>query len=99
MLVIVFLVLLLSLLGLTYRQIASALRVEAVRSKQIFRDQGSMQAAAQALALLESGPPATDPYSYNITVTTNTGSQTYTVVIASAGTGQWAVTASPAVGP
>jgi hypothetical protein len=95
MLVLGFMVLLLSILGLTYRQIAAVLRVEAARSNQVICDQGSMQAVAQAMSLLENGPPSSDPYSYQVAIMTSAGQRNYTVMIASAGTGLWSVTASP----
>lgn len=97
MLVLVFLMLLVSLLGLTYQQIAAVLRVESYRSRQTLSDQGCLGAAAQALAQLESGPPPTDPYVFAATVETSLGTRYYTVTIASEGTNLWAVQVSPGV--
>ncbi|MFI5460973.1 MAG: hypothetical protein ACHRXM_36655 [Isosphaerales bacterium] len=100
MLVLVFLVLLLSVLGLAYRQIATVLRVEAYRSRQVVNDQGSLMAAAQGLALLENGLPPSAPYCVVVSVGTSLGPRSYTVVIASEGGNFWSVSAVPtATGP
>jgi hypothetical protein len=99
MLVLVFLILLLSLLGLTYRQAATVLRLEAARSKQILRDEGSLQATARAMAMLQNGPPPTDPFVVTLGVVTSAGGRSYQVTITSepdAGTGRWKVTVVPA---
>ena len=98
MLVFVFLILLLSVLGTTFRQLASVLRVEAARSRQIVRDEGSVQAAAKALTMLGNGPPPTDPYVVAVGVTTSAGARSYQITIASdpAATGQWTVYVIPA---
>lgn len=95
--VLVFLMLLLSLLGLTYRQVAAVLRVETARSGQVLADEGTMAAAAQGLEMLENGPPSADPYVFNVTVGTSAGPRTYVVSIASEGPGLWSVNATPYV--
>ena len=99
MLVLVFLILLLSVIGLTYRQAASVLRLEAARSKQILRDEGSLQAAARAVAMLENGPPPTDPFVTTLAVSTSAGGRSYQVTFASeptAGAGHWVIQVVPA---
>lgn len=94
-LVLVFLILLLSVLGVTFRQLATVMRMEAYRSSQIVNSQASLTAAAQGLTLLQQGSPPSDPYSFEVNVTTALGTSSYTVVIASAGVNQWTVSASP----
>jgi hypothetical protein len=79
MLVLVFLVLFLTLLGTAYRGVAAVLRVESVRALQLQRDEGSTQAVARALALLETGLPPTDPYECGVTIETSTGPCAFTV--------------------
>lgn len=99
MLVIVFLVLLLSLLGSTLRQAGSVLRVESARSRQILRDEGSLQAAARGVGMLESsGPPISDPYVVTIAVLTSAGPASYQITFASdpSGPNQWTVQVVPA---
>jgi hypothetical protein len=53
MLVLVFVVLFLAMLGVAWRQMASVLRIEAVRTNQIRRDQGCLLAAIQGIHYLE----------------------------------------------
>ena len=47
MLVLFFMVLMLSLASLAYRQVGAMIRVESVRLQQANRDQGSLQAVAR----------------------------------------------------
>jgi hypothetical protein len=78
-LVMVFLILLTSTLGLTYRQIASVLRIEAARARQVLGSEQSLKAAATALADLEQNatptyyrlysPASGGPTNYQVTVT------------------------------
>lgn len=98
MLVLVFLLLLLSVMGTTFRQAGSVLRLEAARSNLVVRDQGSLRAAARALAMLENGPPPTDPYAVTLGVSTSAGPRSYRVTIASdpSGAGRWTVQVAPA---
>jgi hypothetical protein len=97
-LVSVFLLLLLAVLGATFRQTAAVLRVETARSNQVVRDQGSLRAAARALAMLENGPPPSDPYVVVLGVSTSAGPRSYQVTFASVPglTDGWAVQVVPA---
>ena len=95
MLVLVFIVLFLSLLAVGYRQTATALRIESVRSQATQRDEGSIQALALALALLETGNPPSDPYVCGATIDTSTGAHSYTVTFTSEGTNNWSVNSAP----
>jgi hypothetical protein len=96
MLVMVFLVLLLSMLGMTYRQVASALRIEMARSRQIIRDEGSMQAVAGALAALQAGPLPTQPTVTVVPIATSVGLRSYVVTVTPMGGSQFSVNATPA---
>lgn len=98
MLVLVFLLLMLGMVGTTFRHVGSVLRVEAVRSNQILRDEGSLRAAARGVAMLENGPPPTDPYAVTLGVTTSAGPRSYLVTVRSDGAGanQWVVHVVPA---
>jgi hypothetical protein len=82
LLVLVFVVLFLALMGTAYRGVAALLRVESVRALQVQRDEGSTQAVARALALLETGVPPTDPYVCGVTIDTSTGPRALTVTFA-----------------
>jgi hypothetical protein len=90
-LVTIFMVLMLSLVGVAYRRIGAALRVESVRSQQLLRDQGSLQALAAALALLETGSPPSNPYVCGTTVMTVAGLRSYTITMSSDADNQWTV--------
>jgi hypothetical protein len=57
--VLLFNVLFLMLLGVAYRQMASAIRIATVRTEQIQRDEGVVCALARAMYLLETGRPPT----------------------------------------
>ncbi len=94
-LVLVFLVLMLSLSGVAYRQIGSALRVESIRSAQATRDEGSLQALARGLTLLGTGVPPTNPYVCGATIGTSTGLRTFTVTMSSEVDSQWVVSSTP----
>ena len=55
--VLLFNVLFLMLLGVAYRQMASAIRIATVRTEQIQRDDGVVCALARAMHMLETGRP------------------------------------------
>lgn len=93
-LVMVFVMLLLGLWSVAYRQLGSAVRLRAVGVQQLQRDEGCMQAAARGLALLETGTPATDPYTCVTTVYTSTGVHIYKVQFTLEGTSKWAIRAN-----
>jgi hypothetical protein len=57
LMVLMFNVLFLMLLGVAWRQMASALRVAKVRKEQVQRDEGVVCAMARAMHLLETGRP------------------------------------------
>ena len=99
-LVLVFLALVLALFSVSQRHIAAALRIETVRTLQKQRDEGSLQALAHGLALLETGSPPSDPYVCADTMNTSTGARTFTVTFAREGTDSqgrpaWSVRAAP----
>lgn len=84
-----------SLLALTAGQLSSSILAETARANQLQRDEGSLQAVARGLALLETGYPATSPYFCGVTLNTTTGSHTYTVKFLREATTQWSVSATP----
>jgi len=69
--VLVFLILLFALWGTVYRTTSSLLRIETNRVLQQTRDQGAMNALAQAVQLLQYGPPTNlgRTYTYDVAVT------------------------------
>jgi len=93
--VLVFILLFLSLWGVAYRQTAAALRAESVEVNRVERDEGSTQAVARGLALLETGLPPSNPYVCGITVTTPTGPRAFTVTFTPEGSNNWSVQAAP----
>ena len=79
MLVFMFIVLLLAFLMVAYRGVASAVRIESARSAEVSRDEGSTQALAKAMALLETGLPPGNPYVCGATIQTSAGPRPFTV--------------------
>ena len=70
-LVFVFIVLFLAILGVAWRQMASALRIASLQTIQVQRDDGSIHALALALHLLETGLPkplGSGPYVYSVII-------------------------------
>jgi hypothetical protein len=94
-LVLLFLVLLLGLLGLAYREMAAAIRVVSIESLQADRDQGSLQALALGVALLESGVPPASPYACGATIDTAAGPRTFRVTFTAQTANTWLVDSAP----
>jgi hypothetical protein len=94
--VLVFVTLFLAMLGVAWRQVGSALRLESAQVAQSRRDEGSLQALARAMHLLETGLPPDDSYVCNATVGTSAGLQNYTVTFTREADAQWSVRAEPA---
>jgi hypothetical protein len=106
--VLIFLILLFALWSTVYRSSASLLRIETNRVLQQTRDQGTMNALAQALQLLQYSTPS-DPnpdrtqftYGVKVTVPSTTGSCTtvsYTVQftpVPTQGPYRWQVQVTP----
>lgn len=95
MLVMFFNLLFLSLLGVAWRGAGSALRLQAVRQVQNRRDQGVIPALAQAMQLLETGTPPSDPYVCGVALNTSEGARSFTVTFTSEGENLWAVRGAP----
>lgn len=95
LMVLFFVVLFLALLGVAWRRVGSALRIETVRAMQVQRDESAIHALARALKLLESGVPATSPYVCGVTMNTSTGPRDLTVTFTQEGGVQWAVHVAP----
>ena len=95
MLVLVFMVLFLSMLGVAYRHVGAALRIETVHAAQTSRDEGSIQAIARALTLLETGLPPGSPYTCGVTLSTSAGACAITVTFTQESPTNWSVHAAP----
>lgn len=95
MLVLVFILLFLSLLGVAYRQATAALRIETAYAQQVQRDEGSVHAVARGVMLLETGLPPSSPYVCGVTIATSTGPRSFTVTFTSQGGTNWSVSAAP----
>jgi hypothetical protein len=80
MLVVVFLLVLLSILGMAYRQMASTLRLEEARTRQIDTEQGVLQLAALGMGMLEN-PMGTTEFDMTQTYNTSTGPRTYRLTL------------------
>jgi hypothetical protein len=93
--VIVFLALMLALVAVCQRELATVLRLKRARALVEQRDQGAVHALARALQLLETGLPPGDPYVCATNLDTPIGTRSYTVTYTSAGTDQWHVEAAP----
>lgn len=81
-------------LGVALRGLGSALWVQSAQTSRIQRDQGSVQALALALTLLETGAPPTNPYSCEVTINTSTGAVNYTATYSS-DSSTWTVEVAP----
>jgi len=75
-LVIVFLFVLLSMLGLAYRQMATTLQLEEARTRQIDRDNATIPLASSGLQMLE-GAMTTTSFSSTSVATTVDGPKSY----------------------
>jgi hypothetical protein len=90
-----FVILFTALLSIAYQQLQSAVLVETVNEQESLRDQGSVQAVAYGLELLETGTPPSDPYVCGVTIQTTMGPHSFVVTFASNGTSGWTVQAAP----
>lgn len=99
LLVLVLNALLLGIYGVAFRHLSAAIRVESARAHSYRRDEGSLKAVTQAMILLETGLPPSDPYECETIINTSTGPRGITVVFDSEGPGLWEVTAAPTVPP
>jgi len=89
-----FVILFAALLGMAYQQLQSAVLIETVNEQEAQRDQGSVQALALGLQLLETGTPPSDPYVCGVTVQTATGPSSYVVTFTANGSSSWTVQAA-----
>jgi hypothetical protein len=72
--VVLFNVLFLVLLGVAYRQMASAIRTATAHTEQVHRDEGVVCALARAMHMLETGrPPIGSATTYQCYTTIGTG--------------------------
>jgi len=94
-LVLVFVLLFLSLLGVAYRHLAASLRVESACVAQAQRDEGAVRAAARAVTLLETGLPPTSPYVGGLTLNTPAGPRSYTITFTAEGGNNWSIQVTP----
>ncbi len=95
LLVLVFITLVLSLYAVSYRYMATALRMETARTLQQQRDEGSVHALARGLALLETGLPPSESYACGVTISTSEGPLPFTAVFTLETEGIWSVKARP----
>ncbi len=93
LLVVMFIVLFTALLGVVFRELAGALRVETLHRLEVQRDTGSIVALAQALALLQTGTPPGNPYACSTTPPGCT--QSFIVTFSSPDQVNWTVLVSP----
>ncbi len=96
LLIVIFVVLLMSLLGVTWRCVASAMRVASTHSLQVQRDDGSLEALARAMRLLETGLPPNSPYVCGVLLNTPVGDRSYTVTFTLHEDATWSVESRPA---
>ncbi|NQT11597.1 MAG: hypothetical protein HQ582_02540, partial [Planctomycetes bacterium] len=95
LLVLVFIALVLSIFGVSYRYMATALRVETARTLQQRRDEGSVHALALGLALLETGLPPSESYACSVEISTSEGPRSFTVTFTLEKEDIWSVYARP----
>ncbi len=93
--VLVFLLLMLTMLAVSQRHLASVLRIEQARTLAESRDEGRMRVMARALELLETGKPPSDPYACAATVETSQGFESFTATFANEIDDIWIVRVEP----
>jgi len=91
LLVVTFIALVFSIAALCHRQLVAALRNEHARALRVERDAGSLDVAARAIDLLETGNPPMDPYVRITTANLPMGTRTYIVTFTSIGFNEWTV--------
>lgn len=79
LMVIVFLLVLLSLLGMAYRQMAATLRLEEARTRQLDVERGGLDLARTGLGMLEG--EMTEDYVDERTYQTSAGPKTYRLTL------------------
>ena len=99
--VVIFIVLFSALLGVVFRELAGALRIETLHTLEVQRDTGSIVALAQALTLLQTGVPPTSPYVCYTTIGASPNSQNFIVTFSSSDSTtpqqHWKVNVSPPI--
>jgi hypothetical protein len=95
-LVLLFLVLFLAILGVAFCEVAAAIRIVSLQAIESDRDEGSLQAAALAVALLETGLPPTSPYVCVATIDTPAGPRALRVTWTLQTGTTWSICATPA---
>jgi hypothetical protein len=93
--VLVFLAVSLMFIAVGQRRISSQLRLERARIEVEDFNEGPVQAAAKALALLETGLPPANPYECGVTLSTSTGPRSYSVRFVQSVADQWSVQVAP----
>lgn len=96
--VLVFLAVTLVYVSLNQRRTAAILRVERARVELDDFDRGPKQAVAQALKVLETGLPPSNPYECALTVNTASGAHAYRLQFSSSVAGRWSLECSPLYG-
>jgi hypothetical protein len=99
LLVLVFIATTFLLFAMAHRQMDAALRLETARVHRDDRDQGSVQAVARGLTLLETGLPPTSPYVCCVAIGTPPDDRLYTVTFTLTGEDTWSVHAAPTQWP
>jgi hypothetical protein len=103
MLVVIFIALFLTILGLAWRQTSSLLRVGTIRAIQMQRDQGCLPAAIQGIHYLEicqaNSTTPSSPQVYLINGFSNTFTVTFTLEATSGGSKTWSIVAVPTPTP
>ncbi len=89
-----FLVLMLAMTGVVHRHLSSVLRIEKARVQAEQRDEALLHALAQALALIETGLPPSNPYVCATTINTSQGLESITLTFAQEHNEIWSVHAA-----
>lgn len=95
LIVLAFVTLFFSLFALACSQLSSSILTETVRTRQLQRDEGSLQALARGLALLETGYPPASPFVCGINIDTSNGPRTFALTFTLTAANQWSVSAAP----
>ena len=91
-----FIAMFLAVLSVAFREVAAAIRAVSLQAIHADRDAGSVQAAALAMALLETGLPPKSPYVCVATIVTASGPKSFRVVLTRETGSTWSVRLAPA---
>lgn len=93
--VLVFLTVAMIFVGVNQRRISAMLRVERAQMDATDYNEGAVTAAGNALTLLETGLPPSDPYECGVTLSTSAGNRSFSVRFERVSGNEWSIHVRP----